>query len=571
MNNTIDQFIWGFQPHFRLFVESGIKRALSAIGLPVEPRVMLVGFALDKSLHHQICIEPETGPLSVDHLAAVPARAQELFEADPEFQLFHSDPRIHELRRNGLFLRSRANALVEAIEASGAFQGMSFFVSNSAPINSYAVHTVVGVPSDALNSLPSLAHSVIDRIHVGRSLQHEVIAECLHKADLALHLPDPGSGFLPLGMAEDIIRTAAMHLADGATYRAIGQPADLFDSINAFTSLSYERTGARGHIVVVSDEEATARLSVRFQQSVSLSNARRIRKILELSDDSLAVLVDQRGAYGLGACASGTNVLDISVTDHAQWEMSIDGLALMRVDHGKATLPKPLLDFRKFTDTVERVLGSVEVKRLWAIIEKAQASNNGMTLVVSSDPRGEATRLGAEAVPIEPQYLGPTEIARLGHVDGAVLLGPNGFCHAFSVILDGTATGRGDPGRGSRYNSAIRYQQSTTAAPSVIVVISDDGTVDLIPHLRPRVYRKDIETAVQEFVACCLAEPVDGSTFSRTLKRVESFDFYLNEQQCRIVNEHYENEMRKRFEAGGLRLSRKPFQPHPDMNDSYFL
>ena len=60
------------------------------------------------------------------------------------------------------------------------------------------------------------------------------------------------------------------------------------------------------------------------------------------------------------------------------------------------------------------------------------------------------------------------------------VLGIDGRCYGFGVILDGEAKGCGDPARGSRYNSAVRYQ--TTMAPrSVIVVISDDRTVDLIP------------------------------------------------------------------------------------------
>ena len=214
----------------------------------------------------------------------------------------------------------------------------------------------------------------------------------------------------------------------------------------------------------------------------------------------------------------------------------------------------------------------IELNRTWAIIEKALASGHGMTLVVSSDPTPEAARLGAEAVPIEPQLMEPAEVVRLGQVDGAVLLGKDGFCHAFSVILDGAATGQGDPGRGSRYNSAVRYQHSTTAAPSVIVVISDDGTVDLIPQLRPQVHKKDVEAAVREFCACCEAEYVDGGEFARTFKRVKSFEFYLDESQCHIVNEHYANEMRRRIEAGGLGIvGGMELQPHPDMNDSYFV
>ena len=99
MDDTIDQFMWGFQPHFRIRVELGVGKALSQIGLPVDVRVVLVGFALDCSLRHQLCIEPEAGPLSVNHLDGVLLRTNELLRANPESGIRISNPRYQELRR----------------------------------------------------------------------------------------------------------------------------------------------------------------------------------------------------------------------------------------------------------------------------------------------------------------------------------------------------------------------------------------------------------------------------------------------------------------------------------------
>ena len=99
-------------------------------------------------------------------------------------------------------------------------------------------------------------------------------------------------------------------------------------------------------------------------------------------------------------------------------------------------------------------------------------------LVISNSPKAETTRLGKQAMPIDPTRLDPVDIARLGLVDGAVLLGPDGRCHAFGVILYGAATDHGDPARGSRDTT----RRATTARNiALLVVISDDRTVDLIP------------------------------------------------------------------------------------------
>ena len=571
MKKTIDQFMWGFQSHFRTRVQYEIQKALSAIGLQVDVRVVLVGFALDGSARHKICVEPEHDSLSVDHLAEVSTRATELFQADPESQIMHSVARLHELRREQIFRRSRAAAVVEAIEASGAFQGLRFFVSAAAPIGGYEVHTCAGVPAEAVDALPAFDESVVDRFYVGRSLQHEVITECLHRADRALYFPDPGADIYTLGApTEEIVRAAADRLTRGTVWRATGMPADLLSAVNAFTSLSYERVGAGGRLVIAQREKAASGMLLRFQQPVSLRAARTMRKLLELSDDSTAVLADYKDAYGLGSCDSGPDVVEISVHGRSEWELNVDGSAFVRVAHGHAMLPRPALPFEKFKDTVERTVDSAEINRIWEITQEAQASGHGTTLVVSSDPVQEIARLGGEAVPIDPECLEPADIARLGGVDGAVLLGPDGSCYAFGVILDGKADRRGDPARGSRFNSALRYQR-TAPVSSMLVVISDDGMVDLIPDLRPRVHRDEVEAAVRAFAACCEAESVDGEEFARTHERVKRFAFYLDDGQCRLVNGLHDNEMRRRLEEGGSALSETPLRPNPEMDKSFFL
>ena len=572
VNSTIDQFMWGFQSLFRVVVQGEIEKSLSSIGLPVDVRVALVGFALVGSARHKVCVEPEDGPLSIDHLAAVPDRADELFALDPESQSMIMDPRLHELRRQGTVRRSRANALVEAIEMSALFDGLTFFASSGAPIGGYEVYTCVGVPAAALGGVPALKDTLVDRFHLGRSLPHEVITECLRRADDALYLPDPGANLFSLGATEDIVKDAAVRLTQGAVYRATGMPADLFPTVNAFTSLSYERAAAGGHLVIASSETAGDWARVRFQQPVPFRDARSMRKLLELSDDSTSILADNMSglrAYGLGSYRSGPRVAEISVRAHAEWELSMDGSPLVRVTYGHPTLPRPLLDSSRFAGTAKRTVGAIDLGRIWEIVEEAQGSGHGTTLVVSNDPAGEVARLGA-GVTIAPEQLEPADIVRFGRVDGAVVLGPDGRCYGFGVILDGTAQGRGDPARGSRFNSAVRYQ-STMSAGSVLVVISDDGTVDLIPQLRPQADRHDVEAAVQAFAECCEADNVHGEEFGRTHDLVKSLAFYLDDAQCQRVNAYYENEMLRRYEAGGIHLSATSLQPHPDMDESYFL
>jgi hypothetical protein len=571
MKSTNDRSMWEFQQRFRWGVERGIESALSAIGLPVEVRAILVGFATSDGHGGGVCVEPSDGTLRVEHLAAVQSRAAEFFDAERGSALGLRDPRLRHLRRAANLRLLRAVALVEAVEASGSFAGLSFFASASAPIGGYEVHTCVGIPAEALKSLPAFEGAVIDRVYVGRSLQHEVIAECLRRADQAMFMPAPGAGLHALGApTDDIVRAAAVRVIEGTVYRTTGMPADLFRAVNEFVSLDYERAPAFGRVLIARHEVLSEHANVVFRRPISLRQARIMRKLLELSDESTCVLTDGRAAYGLGGDVRAPDMLEVAVRGHATWELMAGHSSFVKVSYGRATLPRPLVDFSQFLDTAARTVGPIETDRIWSMIEAAQLAGHGTTLLVSSDPGGEAARLGVHAVPLEPVFLEPGEVVRLGRVDGAILLGPDGRCHALGVILDGTAVGRGDAARGSRFNSAVRYQ-STMAPKSFLVVISDDGTVDLVPQLRPRVRRSQVDQAVELFCASCATEPMDDETFVRAHHRVKTVAFYLDEEQCRRVNDCYETQVRRRFEAAGISFSEAPLHPHPDMEDSYFL
>jgi DNA integrity scanning protein DisA with diadenylate cyclase activity len=64
-----------------------------------------------------------------------------------------------------------------------------------------------------------------------------------------------------------------------------------------------------------------------------------------------------------------------------------------------------------------------------------------------------------------------------------VLIDPHGTCYAIGAILDGLATEKGDSSRGSRYNSALRYVESSDY-PCLAVVVSEDGLVDVITSVQ---------------------------------------------------------------------------------------
>ena len=584
MTITINQFMWSFQHTFRRIVEIEIQHVLSQIGLQAnsETKVLLIGFATRDDKPYQVCIEPEDGHLQLDDLCSVGKRTDEIAVADPASDVFHSHPQVAENRSRRLTLGSRAYAVAEAIEASGKFEGSTFFVSASAPIGDYEVHTCVGLPSNILESVPSFnnpaRHHYLGR-HVEESFVQAILHTCLERADNALYLPNPGMGPGILGNRIDIVRSSADRFIKGLIYALTSNFDELqtfglndaFRWANEFSSLTYERSGAQGHLAITRPDNLTNKLKVKFQSPVGLNENRSVRKILELTDDSTSLLADSDSVYGLGECASAPDVAKITVEGHARWSISVDDIILMRVDYEHAALPKQILDKALFEDVAERTVGAVEVERIWGIVQSALEDDHGTTIVVSKEPVAEIDRLAQQALPIKPEYLEHKDVARLGRVDGAILLGPDGRCYAFGVILDGLAASSGDRARGARFNSSMRYQQTFKEIGTMVIVISDDGTVDLIPNLMPRVWLQQVEDAVQAFCEYSENEEDDGEEWVRRNEQVASFRFYLNQDQCDRVNESYEKVMGRRLESGRVSSSRKRIKPNPELDDSYFF
>jgi hypothetical protein len=126
-------------------------------------------------------------------------------------------------------------------------------------------------------------------------------------------------------------------------------------------------------------------------------------------------------------------------------------------------------------------------------VKAVLSQDHGALVVVAADAEAEAARLGSQATCIEPRVLSDLYSRQASRIDGAILLDPQGACHAIGVVLDGQASVAGDRSRGARFNSAIRYVVGTEGR--LAVVASDDGTTNLLPRLRPQVHERDLKEA----------------------------------------------------------------------------
>jgi hypothetical protein len=573
---AIKCFMWGYQPLFRRAVESTAEHALQRVGLDiVDPLVLLVGF---RSADGQVCIEPENGPFTSVMLKGVDNRAEQLYLDNPESKIMFSAPHLHELRHRDLRDRARGDAIAELLGATGAGSDMVFCCGRSAPIGGFEVYPILALPAELVSAVPQLKTAVRDRIPIARSLVHAVIDHVLGLATQALHLPDPGMGLgLPGGDAEEVARIAGETLTRSVAVLS-GEPRgadEVFRALGALATSRYEGAIGRGVLTLCGRSGAATETLVVLKDPVSLRDLRTLRKLLEISEEGLTVLIDSQHAFGLGRIHSDYSAeeeshFSLRIVESGIWDVSHAGQTLMRVEHSIPHLPQPALGREQFIDVIARRFPTIDADadHLWGLVEAAKQQHHGTTIVISSRAQREAERLGGQALELVATRIDPEQLRQLSNIDGAVLLSPQGDCHAVGVILDGLATEEGDRGRGARFNSAVRYLASTDDA-AVVVLVSEDGMIDLLPKLRPRIGRQQVADALAEASAESEKDPPDFERFYKAFRRVESLEFYLSEPQCSQANAIRERVEQHRGDA--MRIGYRALRVNPEMSDKYYL
>jgi hypothetical protein len=142
--------------------------------------VLLVGFAApDASATHQVCVEPEDGPVSAGRLQSVPLDGQRRYELSGDSRTYHSDRRHHEESHKRYRDRHRADQLEATLGSIPEGVGRAFFAGHSARMGNYDVHPVISVDRKELDRLPRLESRERHRIPMTQSLPLGIIKQIL--------------------------------------------------------------------------------------------------------------------------------------------------------------------------------------------------------------------------------------------------------------------------------------------------------------------------------------------------------------------------------------------------------
>ncbi|MFL0376761.1 diadenylate cyclase [Paenibacillus amylolyticus] len=369
------------------------------------------------------------------------------------------------------------------------------------------------------------------------------------------------------------------------------------EKMDYISTLTYENASPFGSILFMNKEVIMQRSIIRFtvkftkEDRIGLEDAKRIRKLLELTnvDNDLYLIADEKEIYGLGEVnwnmQKGELALRVDFTGLSKYNLVLVQTEAEIVSGGKLFIEDEKKVYRSDLSLVEIQLISVsfknprlgeegysaekfmqllknmfwensieddqinqKVERLDQIVRKAREQKHGTMVVITDEvtAQQELYQLSKQSTLIEPGIINPEYIKYLTAIDGAIYFDTDGLCHGIGVILDGIAKENiGDASRGARYNSAYRYLhklKEDEQKKCVIVIISEDGMVNLIPESE----HEDMLLALVEEIIDMINEEAPDSNMLKEKEelllrsKIVDFDWLFNIAEVYYDNDNYE-------------------------------
>lgn len=570
MPQNIKLFMWGYQPHFRASLGYCAKRVFELLGAETEPKVLLVGLRRPGlPPGHPVCMEPEDGEWPLQLFGELGTEVEQAVSAHPGQQMFYSDETTIREKPERIRRLVIAEEVKRLLDVEGQKLGRMTFCSSAYPVDDYDVVCALQLPQRLFRQFPQFETEWRGKVYE-TSLVHACVTVLLEEGRRCLSLPEPGRQVSDDAMrsAEEIIHRAASSFMRTSFIPGRFCHCDLFEAVNRLSQLRYEGRIGTGRLVLAAADDPNVNYVLKLAQPAPLMEPRWARKLLQMATAETALIAEYGTIVGLGRVSDvSAPPFAVEFLDHHQWDLRRGEQTLLRCRFGEVRLPQEPIGKERFMDNMRRVFEGIDepaIARFRIVLDLLVQLRHGSSLVIATDAASEAQRLARQGTVIAPTPLTKELIERATLIDGTVLADQHGVCHAIGVILDGQVSDTSTPSRGARFNSAVRY---ISAAPvsRMAFVISEDRTLDVIPLLRPRLARRQIENAVAG---------ISTATFDNYHKFRSFLDenrFYLSAEQCRTVNEALDRIESEPTEVGRIVFITKRFESHPAFNESYLM
>ena len=486
--------LWPHQARYRQVAQTLAQDLFDALDDDLKPFVLLLALPTDAAQPAR-CLEPEDCLLPAGPFSDAVARGRVIQNATawPYPEREDVSPAMIRRKHEGLGVRDAVQQTLDALDEGTVHQ---HFAGWPIQIHGCFVLTVLRLQRKPLRAHPSLRpfRYYTDGRPLASSLLMAAVYRFHEEGVKALSEPEPGAGiFARPREFEELLRTAGKTFLDTPA-QALGfdpTTAKLFATCNTISSLRYEGAEGVGKMLLARRGHPNLEEVFALTCPTELTDYRAVRKLLEMTTPDVHLLADGENVYALGRQvghydAEREDLFVVHFVTHYAWDLQHAGHVLLHANYGVPGLPRTSLSRPGFRRDLKRTFGLTEphkVERLWDVVLEASRQAHGTLLVITTEALAEADRLKLQCTLIEPVPLTPLITRLVTSIDGAVLLDPEGYCYSIGVILDGRASGRGNSARGARYNSALRYVESSDY-PCIAIVVSEDGLVDVITSVR---------------------------------------------------------------------------------------
>lgn len=292
------------------------------------------------------------------------------------------------------------------------------------------------------------------------------------------------------GLAPDLLSRAAAQLF----LQKISQEATsrmnygLYELCCDLAAAQYEGRAGAGYIILARRGCKDIKPSIEFRRPIHLSHNTGVRKLIEMASQQFALLFDGDYFYGFVDFDQIHDRHHILFKGRGIWTMQHGEQLLAMVSYGTPVEADRILTKDVFQAHARKCLPMVDqngLEKLWNIATIAADQPVGTNILFTPGAQQEAKRLASQCIPIRPVALTPEVTKQLTAIDGTLIADVKGNVHAVGAIMDGGSTASGTWQRGGRYNSAANYVTSS-AHPSMILIVSQDGYVDMVPPMNPK-------------------------------------------------------------------------------------
>lgn len=580
--NELKYFMWAYQVHFRIGCEIAAEQIFNKLDRGLRPSIFLIGLLSEpKNNKPAICIEPENLEYLLSELSAVP-KEQKLEQSSNTRRLFYTGEGVQEKMDKRNAEEDKRRELQNQLRKHKDFLDSKIFVSKGREVNGYTLYIVLELNKQIYESHIHLENRrADDRFNLSLSFLESTVKSYLEDILKSLSNPSTDEFYDSNSLnysevlrkaAEDFCYTVSWAGREGRGLHGI------VEKCNQISKTKYEGKELIGSMLIAKRNHPNIDMSIELVEPFLLADFRKSRKLLQQTDGQLSLISNGWQVFGLGKKLDTYNPIDESIfgitfTGLHCWEISHDKFILLQYRHGIPQFSEESIDKKLFNSIAKRIFQNIsdrQILKLYNLSKTLTGLKKGAMLIISDIAKTESARLSNQCMCMKPINLDETMLKNLTAIDGGILVDRKGKCFANGVLLDGIVGKKGDSSRGSRFNSALTYQEGKEFKTGLmIIVVSEDGMIDLIPNLLPKIKHSDIISAINLLSEINKSGNLEGSSYNETMEFLKNREFYLSAQECQKIN-RLKRSISKKLDRSSVQVIYPNLKPNPEMDHHYY-